>query len=141
MAEDGSFLRSPLIPQSFLTALPIVLTVGLGFVANYYESVRQHREQLAVLEQQGALDRQKQEGLAQDAQRARQAEADRAFILQDRDSKAQLARQEREFAANAAAAARQAAEQQLTLRIQNAAQQDRQASEFTQSLERQRRQA
>lgn len=139
--RDTTSTRQPLFAQSFLAALPIVLTVVLGFVANYYQSVRQHKEQLAVLAEQGALDRQKQDRLGQDAQRARLAETDRTFTLQDRDAKAQLARQAREFAANAAAASRQAADQQLTLRAQNAAQQAQQAREFAQSLERQRRQA
>lgn len=138
---DDAPAKPPLLTQSFLLALPIVLTVGLGFVANYYQSVRQHREQLLVLKEQGALDREKQQRLAQEAQQVRQAESDRSFTLQEREAKAQLARQEREFAANAEAARRQAAEQQYTLRIQNAAQREQQGREFAQSLERQRQQA
>ena len=35
----------PLSTQSFLVALPIILTVGLGFVANSYQSNRQHQAQ------------------------------------------------------------------------------------------------
>lgn len=130
-----------LLNQSFLVALPIILTVSLGFIANYYQSQNQHKEQLTVLREQGVLERQKQERLAKDTRQARLAEAGRAFTLQDRDAKAQLARQEREFAANSLAARSQFAQEQNTLRIQHSAQQAQQAREFQQDSERQRRQS
>jgi GH24 family phage-related lysozyme (muramidase) len=132
---------SPLFAQSFLAALPIILTIGLGFLANYVQSRGQHQEQLTVLEKQGQLEREKQGLVAQAAERTRVAQANQTFALQDREAKAQRERQEREFAANAVAAASQFAQAQLTLRQQHSAQQGQQAREFNQSLERQRREA
>jgi len=130
----------PLIAQSALAALPIILTIGLGFVANYFQSRHQHQEQLGVIARQGELEREKQAAIAKEAESARLSEAKRSFTLQERDAAAQLDRQEREFRANAAAAADRFAQEQRTLRTQHAAQQGQQAREFDQSLERQRRQ-
>lgn len=131
---------SALARQSLLTALPILLTVGLGFVANYYQSQRQHAEQLRMQERQGELEREKQGLVGTAADRARQDEAKRTFTLQEREAIAQLARQENEFAANASAAGARFAQEQQTLRSQHSADQARQTREFEQSLERQRRQ-
>lgn len=131
----------PLFAQSALSALPIILTIGLGFVANYFQSRDQHQEQLSVLAEQGKLEREKQAFLAAATERARVAEADKSFKLQEREAKAQGERQEREFAANALAAASRFAQEQLTLRRQHSLQQGQQEREFNQSLERQRRQA
>ena len=120
----------PLFAQSFLTALPIILTVGLGFLANYVQSGIQHREEIAALRMKG--DQQlKQEG----------AQARRAFILQRGEVYGRLAQQRRESEASAAAAERRFAQEQATLRIQHSAQQAQQAREFSQSNERQRRQS
>ncbi|HEY6815599.1 MAG TPA: lysozyme [Croceibacterium sp.] len=129
----------PLLTQSILAALPIVLTIGLGFLANYIQSQGQHEEELAVLERQGELEREKQGLIAQDAQNARILETGRTYTLQERDAKTQLERQEREFQANAAAAASRFTQEQLTLRSQHQAQQTQQALEFEQSIELQRR--
>lgn len=131
----------PLFRQTFLTALPIILTIGLGFLANYVQSLRQHDKQLEVIQKQGDLDRLKQSEIAEDAGKARLEEANRTFTVQERDAKSQSERQEREFAANSAAAEKQFAAGQQTLRMQNAAQQAQQAREFAQSLERQRQQS
>ena len=46
----------PLVTQLSLVALPIVLTVGLGFVANYVLSVRQHDETMERQRRQNEVD-------------------------------------------------------------------------------------
>lgn len=124
----GSAART-LLTQSFLTSLPIVLTVGLGFAANYAQSRQQHEDELRTLAAQAELDR-----------KSRQDDADRAYRLQEREADAKLDQQAREFAANAELASGRFTQEQLTLRTQHAAQQAQQAREFDQSLERQRRQ-
>ena len=120
----------PLFAQSYLAALPIVLTVGLGFVGNYF-----------VLAKQGDLEREKQSSIAAAAEKTRTDEANRTFTLQEKEAANQLMRQEREFTANAKAAASRFEQEQLTLRSQHVAQQAQQAREFGQSFERQRREA
>lgn len=71
----------PLFAQSYLAALPIVLTVGLGFVGNYF-----------VLAKQGDLEREKQSSIAAAAEKTRTDEANRTFTLQEKEAANQLMR-------------------------------------------------
>jgi hypothetical protein len=132
--------RGKLLSQSFLTSLPIVLTVGLGFLANSWQSSQQHDEQMRIAEVQAQLDREKQAFTARQAELGRRGEAERAFGIQEREAEAKLDQQAREFAANAQMNASRFAQEQATLRRQHSAQQSQQGREFEQSLERQRRQ-
>lgn len=129
-----------LASQSLLVALPIVLTVGLGFIASYYQAQHQFEEQRGNLITQGRLNREAQERADTANRAARNDESKRSYNLQEREFEAQLERQKNEFAANAAAASARFAQEQLTLRSQHAADQLRQTREFDQSMERQRRQ-
>jgi hypothetical protein len=129
-----------LLAQSFLTSLPIVLTVGLGFLANYIQSKSQHETEMQTLQVQSGIDRQKQLTALSDAESARREEAKKSLMLQSLDAKAKLEQQEREFVANAQMAQSRFAQEQRTLNAQHAAEQRRQSTEFSQSLERQRRQ-
>ena len=120
----------PVFAQSFLTALPIILTVGLGFLANYIQSGVQHQEEIKALRLKG------EQELTVQAEQTR-----RAQDLQRREIDGRLEQQSREFEANAGSAERRFQQEQATLRSQHAAQQAQQAREFAQSNERQRRQS
>ena len=118
-----------LLTQSFLTSLPIVLTVGLGFLANYWQSRQQHETEMATLAAQAEMDRNKQAFTAAEAERGRRTEAE-----------AKLRQQQEEALANSKLEATRFAQEQASLQSQHTAQQLQQAREFEQSLERQRRQ-
>ena len=129
-----------LLTQSFFTSLPIVLTIGLGFAANYYQSRQQHFAELERLGVQTSSENKKQQSIVREAERQRRFEAQRAFDLQQREFAAKLEQQKLEFAENLRLTGFRFSQEQTTQRIQHAAQQAQQSREFDRSLERQRRQ-
>lgn len=137
MGDDpGSKREVPLWRQSFLTALPIALTIVGGFAVNWYQGREQHSQRMAQEAAQAA----RQLAEQQAAEKTRQSEAARLFEMQGRELAAQRAAQDRQLSEAARLAALATREDRARLARQHAADQERQAREFRDAAERQRRQ-
>jgi len=134
--QTGSDSGAPLWRQSFLTALPIVLTLMGGFAVNWYQGQEQHSRQLA----QEAAQAKKVGKDRMEAEKARRAEAARLFKMQERELAAQRSAQDRQLGEAARLASLATTEERERLTRQHAIDHSRQIREFQEAAERQRRQ-